>query len=72
MHWTDARLCTSMALAQAVAAVLNALGQEGSQEVPCPSWHYQEQQASAAGVQSKQMQLQGALTKCYDLRCVPG
>ena len=61
-----------MALVQAVVAVLKALGQEGSQDVPCPSWHYQEQQAPAAGEQSKRMQLQGALTKCYDLRCVPG
>lgn len=52
---------------QAVGAVLEALGQEAGQEVPCPSWHYQEQLSDGAA-QPSRMPLQEALTKCYDLR----
>ncbi len=45
------------------------MGQEGQQQVPCPSWHYQDQddQAQSADI-PRQLPLQEALVKCYDLR----
>ncbi len=45
------------------------LGQEGQQQVPCPSWHYQDHddQAQPSDI-PRQLPLQEALVKCYDLR----
>ena len=56
---------------QAVDEVLQVLGQNGAQQVACPSWHYQDQgkQAQPSGSESaQQLPLSEALTKCYDLR----
>ena len=56
---------------QAVDEVLEVMGQDGAQQVPCPSWHYQDQgsQAQPSGNDStRQLPLAEALTKCYDLR----
>lgn len=55
---------------QAVEEVLQVLGQEGQQDVPCPTWHYQDQgqQAQPGSDQSRMLPLQEALVKCYDLR----
>ncbi len=51
--------------------LLQVLGQEGQQQVPCPSWHYQDhdEQAQSADI-PRQLPLQEALVKCYDLRSV--
>lgn len=51
--------------------VLQVLGQDGAQQVPCPSWHYQDQGSQAqpsGGDSARQLPLAEALTKCYDLR----
>ena len=56
---------------QAVEEVLQVLGQDGMQQVPCPSWHYQDQGNHAqpsGGDLPLQLPLSEALTKCYDLR----
>lgn len=55
--------------AQAVEELLQVLGQEGHQQVSCPSWHYQDhdEQAQSSDI-SRQLPLQEALVKCYDLR----
>ncbi|KAA6425116.1 MAG: sulfite reductase (NADPH) alpha-component [Trebouxia sp. A1-2] len=54
---------------QAVEELLQVLGQEGQQKVPCPSWHYQDhdEQAPSPDI-PRQLPLQEALVKCYDLR----
>jgi len=54
-----------------VEEVLSVLGQAGQQQVPCPSWHYQDQGNEAQPseiVQNRQLPLLEALIKCYDLR----
>lgn len=56
---------------QAVEEVLQVLGQDGLHQVPCPSWHYQDQGNHAqpsGGDLPQQLPLSEALTKCYDLR----
>ncbi|KAL0048513.1 hypothetical protein WJX82_004898 [Trebouxia sp. C0006] len=54
---------------QAVEELLQVLGQEGHQQVSCPSWHYQDhdEQAQSSDI-PRQLPLQEALVKCYDLR----
>lgn len=54
---------------QAVEELLQVLGQEGQQQVPCPSWHFQDHDDQAQSVDlPRQLPLQEALVKCYDLR----
>lgn len=54
---------------QAVEEFLQVLGQEGQQQVPCPSWHYQDHDDHAQSSDiPRQLPLQEALVKCYDLR----
>ena len=49
--------------------LLQVLGQEGQQQVPCPSWHFQDHDDQAQSVDlPRQLPLQEALVKCYDLR----
>ena len=52
---------------QAVNEVLQVLGQDGRQAVPCPSWHYQEP-GGEAHPSDRQLPLREALIRCYDLR----
>lgn len=49
---------------QYVDELLSALGADGSQQVPVPSWHYEDGEAPAGG----NMPLKQALAKCYDIR----
>ena len=65
---------TVLLVVQAVKEVLHAMGQDAHQPVPCPSWHYQdkgskEQPQDAAA--DRQLTLQEALIRCYDLRSAP-
>ena len=57
---------------QAVDELLQVIGQDGALQVPCPSWHYQDQgsqaQPSPSDDSTRQLPLAEALTKCYDLR----
>lgn len=56
-------------VAQAVEEVLQVLGQEAQQQVPCPSWHHQDQDDKGQSLDAPgQLPLQDALVKCYDLR----
>ena len=56
---------------QAVEEVLEVLGQDSAQQVPCPSWHYQDESSEtqpSGNDQAQLLPLAEALTKCYDLR----
>ncbi|DBA90903.1 hypothetical protein WJX77_009914 [Trebouxia sp. C0004] len=54
---------------QAVTELLQVLGQDGQQQVPCPVWHYKDHDDQAKSPDSpRQLPLQEALVKCYDLR----
>lgn len=56
---------------QAVNEVLHAMGQDAHQLVSCPSWHYQDKGAKDQlqdAAADRQLTLQEALIRCYDLR----
>lgn len=50
---------------EAVSELLSVMGLEGSEQVPCPGWHYPD----AQGNTPQQLTLREALTNCFDLRC---